>query len=219
MLKALIFDLDGTLVASNKIHLKEFRQVFKESFKISLKDSEILPLFGESVREIAARLLSKHKVEFSKKQLENFVKAKIESYAKAIGKKRLMPKANIAFLKKLKKQGVKLAIASGTERKMLKASLKPEEKKLFSVLVCANDVRHAKPHPELLNLAVKRLKVKKQECIYIGDGLLDAKAAKNSSLKFVGFLSGIASRKEFENSGAVAVVGKIQELSRVLRES
>ena len=216
MIKAVIFDLDGTLIDTNKIHLAEFKRVFKDSFSISLKDSEILPLFGESVGEIVSRLLSRHGKAFSKKQVGNLVRQKVSLYASEIRKKHLMHASTLKFLKKLRKKGLKLAIASGTERKMLNASLKPKELRLFDALVCANDVKRAKPFPDELSLAVKKLGLRKSECLFVGDGLLDAKAAENAGVRFAALLSGIVSRKEFQKLKPVAVLKEIKGLEKVL---
>ncbi|MBS3058053.1 MAG: HAD-IA family hydrolase [Candidatus Diapherotrites archaeon] len=218
MLKVVIFDLDGTLIASNRLHLLTFQKAFKEVFGISLEKAELLPLFGESIREIAERMLETHGQKASVKKLDGFAELKVKLYDGVIEKKHLMHKSTFAFLKKLKRKGLKLAIASGTERKMLFASLKPVELELFDVLICANDVKRSKPFPDELNLALKKLKLGRKECLYVGDSLPDAKAARTAGMKFVGFLSGVVSRKRFESVKSLAVIRKIPELGRIVEK-
>lgn len=212
----MIFDLDGTLVDTNGIHLENFRKDFPKQFGFRPKDSEVLPLFGKSAVEIAQILARKRGIKLDAKKLVEFARLKESLFVKSAKGKHFLSKANFLFLKKLKARGLKIAIASGSSRKMLNASLKTFERKLFDCIVCADDVLHSKPNPLMIFKALKCLRVKKGNAVFVGDGFLDAKTAKNANLRFVAVLSGITSRKQFEKFKPLLIVKKARDLGKVL---
>lgn len=82
-------------------------------------------------------------------------------------------------LKALKKKRVKMCIVSATPHKSVLHILRKKDLlKYFSFIIGEEDVKHQKPHPESINKAVRRLKLKKNECLYVGDSLADSGAAR-----------------------------------------
>ena len=73
----------------------------------------------------------------------------------------------------------------------------------FQVVVGSEDVQKWKPNPEPLFLAAKKLSVSPIDCIYIGDSVHDAKAAKSAGMEFIGVLTGTGKREELEKFGKV----------------
>jgi len=54
--------------------------------------------------------------------------------------------------------------------------------KVFGVVVCANDVQHAKPNPEIYLKAAKRMKLSPKECLAIEDTLQGIRSAKGAGM-------------------------------------
>ena len=56
----------------------------------------------------------------------------------------------------------------------------------FSVCVCAEDAGRRKPHPAPLNLALRRLKLSPEECVYVGDSPEDIEMARRARVRAIG---------------------------------
>ena len=68
-----------------------------------------------------------------------------------------------------------------------------------TTIVGGEDVEEHKPHPEGLLLAKEKLKIKKEQAIYIGDSLVDVEAAKAAEIDFIAVLTGTVSKQVFED--------------------
>ena len=60
----------------------------------------------------------------------------------------------------------------------------------FKVICGGNTFRHKKPHPGMLNALIKKMKIKKKDCLFIGDSEHDYEAALNSKVDFLLKLNG-----------------------------
>ncbi len=76
----------------------------------------------------------------------------------------------------------------------------------FACVLGAEDVPAFKPDPSGLLLALERLEVPPAEAIYVGDTTIDAEAAANAGLRFVGVLTGPTTRDDFAPFAAAAIL-------------
>jgi beta-phosphoglucomutase-like phosphatase (HAD superfamily) len=58
---------------------------------------------------------------------------------------------------------------------------------LFDAVVCAEDITHSKPHPEIFLKAAERLREMPENCLVIEDSKLGVEAAKSAGMKCIGF--------------------------------
>jgi phosphoglycolate phosphatase len=146
-----------------------------------------------------------------KKVLETYDKM-WEIYDKKIRKKiKKMPGVDVA-MKKIKLE--KAIVTTGgmyATKNMLKDSLK-----YFHVVVTREDTKNHKPDAEPLLLACKKLKIKPEEAVYVGDSVIDYKTAKNAGMKFIGFLSNGSTKKEFKQAGVKITIKSLDELPRII---
>ena len=117
---------------------------------------------------------------------------------------------------KLLKKKYLIAIATGSSKIVLLHSTKKVFTNLFDLIVSINDVKKGKPNPDQLILASKKLKIKKENCLMVGDSLYDLEAAKNAGMDFIGVTTGFTSRKEMKKHGAKIVVKSIWELGKII---
>lgn len=80
-------------------------------------------------------------------------------------------------------------------------------------------MRNHKPNPELLFKSARILKVKPNECIYIGDSENEMIAARRANMYGVGITTGVFSKKQLEKAGAKKVFKSREEFLEFLKSS
>lgn len=84
---------------------------------------------------------------------------------------------------------------------------------LITTLACSDEVSRGKPHPDLVFLAVERLRVMPSDCIVVGDSVLDMEMARQAGAKAaVGVLSGSAGRADLLGAADI-IIGDISEIT------
>lgn len=198
MKKSILFDLDGTLVNSIPTLLTCFRQVFAEFEAPYPGDERISALIGTGAEEILSAFFPNKKVDTA---IANYRKFYL----------RLQQNGVIVFYPKvrdvlisLRSDEYTLGIITSKPRFLSEQLLgQLEAMEYFSVIVGGEDVTNKKPHPEPLYLALKNLGIPAEQSIYVGDSIHDAQSAKNAGMRFVGVLTGTASRETLSPYGTV----------------
>lgn len=207
----LIFDLDGTLIDSMPSHIKAFEKVYLvRGIKIEIK--EIMHLMGLPAAEIIKFLNKRYKIK------ENILKMRDERrnyFFELVKNKDITIKGVRRTIKNLSKN-YKMAIVTGSSRKSYLGSTDKEFQKIFDYVVCVDDVKKAKPSPDELILAAKKLKIKSSECLMIGDSIFDQIAAKRAKMDSVGVLTGYTSSIKLKKAGAKFVIKSVNDLDKVI---
>jgi len=110
-----------------------------------------------------------------------------------------------ALFEQLRKEGRSIAIATSCAKDELRhylALLGVSE--LIDAVACGDDVKHGKPHPDLIRLALRRAGAP-AEALMVGDTPYDAEAAEAAGVAAVGVLTGEFSRRALTDAGCVAV--------------
>lgn len=180
MIKAILFDLDGTLVDTLPSYLRSYNQALKKQ-GVNLTEREIVKAcFGKTEETICKELGIPDKTEEFRKTYfaevkDHFVKGK------------LFPGVP-DFLDLVSEKQIKLGIVSFAYTwyvdKMVKAvSLD----KYFKVIIGFNDVKKAKPDPEAALLACNKLEVLPEETVVVGDSKSDILMGKNAGCRAILF--------------------------------
>jgi len=193
MIKAIIFDVDGTLVDSNEIAVKCIQKSAKE-LNLKIPDrNKIHSFWGRSLKYMVNNLWKNYDHhKFRRYYFNCLEKHKIKQ----------IPGAK-AVIKKLKKEYV-LGIVSGKARLTMLRQFKYMgiDKNDFKFLLSADDTKFHKPDPKVFAKGVRKLKgINKKEILYVGDFIMDYLAAKIEGFQFVAVLSGFGKRKEFLENG------------------
>ncbi|OGY28010.1 MAG: hypothetical protein A2864_00160 [Candidatus Woykebacteria bacterium RIFCSPHIGHO2_01_FULL_39_12] len=172
MLKAVLFDFDGTIADSLHFHLMAWRKTFNHYGK-NLSDEEIIRDAFYVTEE-----------EFTKKFKIDDVKAFFDLYYTHLSEviTELKLHENLEeVLSWLKKKNIKLAIISFADREYLVAQLsRLKIANFFDAVLGHRDASHPKPHSEIAKKAMKILEVNTDETLLIGDTELDIKTGKNA---------------------------------------
>ncbi len=211
MIKAIIFDFDGVIAKSNFPGAYVLEKLLADNgIKKSVKD--LFPHFGEPPKQILQEMLHRRHVERIMKEY-----TKIMTSDDYVRKVKLVRGAKHAIVN-LKKR-YRVSVASGAIRpSLLKVMKHTGVKKYFPVTLSANDVRHGKPHPEILMKAMKKLKAKKNEAVYVCDAPNDVIAARRAGIKSIVVLTGVLDRKTAERMKADFIIRDITKLGALLRK-
>ena len=180
--KAIFFDLDGTLIDSIPFHKKSFQLLFQK-FGQRLPEREISRYIRWSTDEIYHKLRVKQRLRLD---LEKFLELRRQEYYSLIRGKKMVFKDRVSLLKKLRKR-FKLALVTNSSIHTTKRSTPDSLLCLFDKIVTFSDVLRGKPAPDMLFLACRKLRVKPSECIMIGDSVVDIKAAHASRMPAIGW--------------------------------
>lgn len=175
----LLFDFDGTLLDTNELIIQTFQTVLDANYPGKFNRDTILPFLGPTLKET----------------FDSIDPVKSEEHMQAYREWNLTNHDNLAkefdgvahTLTKLKENGMKMAIVSTKRNNMIWKGLDLISiGHLFDTVVGLDDVRNAKPDPEPILLALKRLNSSPEEALMIGDNFHDILGGKNAGVRTAG---------------------------------
>ena len=211
--KAIIFDLDGTLINSMPYHELAFKDLLREH-NIEIDEKHLRKMLGLSTETILKSLKKKYKF---KESIEDLREERRYHYFKFLGTKNIVFPGVMKMLEKLRLD-YKLAIATGSSLVVFNHSVDADFRELFDVVVTINDVKsdRGKPMPDQLIIAAKKMRVKPFECLMIGDSIYDGLAAKRAYVDFIGVLTGFTLKRDLLKENPVKVISSAKELYKSL---
>ena len=213
---AFLFDLDGTLIDSVYQHVLAWREA-TQAAGIELPVWRIHRQIGMSGGLMLNALLRETGRPVSKKEAEHIQAVHAKAFADQASSLRILPGAQ-ELLDTLAAEGVAHAIATSGRLHNARHALKLLKLHNDVPIVTRDDVRFAKPDPDLFLAAGQRLHVPMSRCVIVGDSVWDLLAARRAFGLGVGLLSGGYGREELERAGAYRVYQDPAELLRHLDE-
>ena len=213
---AFLFDLDGTLIDSVYQHVLAWREA-TQAAGIELPVWRIHRQIGMSGGLMLNALLRETGRPVSKKEAEHIQAVHAKAFAEQASSLRILPGAQ-ELLDTLAAEGVAHAIATSGRLHNARHALKLLKLRDDVPIVTRDDVRFAKPDPDLFLAAGQRLNVPMSRCVIVGDSVWDLLAARRAFGLGVGLLSGGYGREELERAGAYRVYQDPAELLRHLDE-
>jgi beta-phosphoglucomutase len=218
MLRAVIFDFDGVLVDSEKLHLQAINDVLSR-FKIEISTQEYYEKFlGLSDRELLEVINNRGKnLALTHMQFKQLLQSKAEAF-KNLAITGVPVIAGVPeFLKMLADNQIPLAICSGALLPEIEILLKGANlRDYFDVIVSAEQVKKGKPDPEGFVLTLELLNKKRftpiepSACIVIEDSHWGLEAAKKAGMHPVAVTNSYSADKL---KPADKVVGNLSELT------
>lgn len=188
MLDALIFDLDGTLLDSNQLHVQAWQNAFHDH-DFSVTDARIAAEVGKGGDQLVPAIIGQVDDETSKQLRDAYAK-----HIEPILKTATIPVIDGAreLLEELQKRGVRLALATSSKADFLEqmeraASWKFREE--FEVVTTSDDAPSSKPAPDIISAVVEKLQLSPAQCALVGDTPFDAQAARLGGVSCLGVLS------------------------------
>jgi HAD superfamily hydrolase (TIGR01509 family) len=200
---ALLFDLDGTLIDSVYQHVLAWQEALT-LFGIELSVWKIHRRIGMSGGLFVTALLRETGGSLSTGQIRELNLAHAEAYGRRRDSVRPLPGAR-ELLAALTRQDVTWAIATSGLAVAAQPALDMLGLPADTPLITRDQVRHAKPDPDLFLAAAGRVGVDVGDAVVVGDSIWDLLAARRAGALGVGVLSGGYGRDELERAGAYRV--------------
>jgi HAD superfamily hydrolase (TIGR01509 family) len=212
-----LFDLDGTLVDSVYQHVLAWREALDHE-GIDLSVWRIHRRIGMSGGLFTNMLLRETGLEISPERVERLRQLHAEAYIRRRHQVRPLPGAR-ELLNCLTENESPWAVATSGRMETAKLHLEALGIDPAVIPVVTRDqVKHAKPDPDLFLAAADRLGAKIEHSVVIGDAIWDMLAARRARALSVGLLSGGYGQDELERAGAARVYEDPADLLRHLDE-
>jgi HAD superfamily hydrolase (TIGR01509 family) len=205
-----VFDIDGTLVDTNYLHIDAWRRAFLEH-GIAVTTAEVHRHIGMGSGLFLERLVGEARDDLKQAWSRHFDALKPEI--------RALPGA-ADLVRAVAATGTAAVLASSSEESDLQALLDAlDVRDALDGVTSAGDVEEAKPEPEVFQVAMAKAELDRERTVVVGDTVWDVEAAARCGLPCVCVLTGGIGAAELEAAGAVAVYGSAADLLREIRSS
>lgn len=202
--KAVLFDLDGTLVNSLPLIFRNCKEVF-EALNIPWNDGEVMNWVGIPLRQIAEY--------FAKDQVEEYLKIYQECFCRDHDLYIELYPHTVEMLKTLRKNNFKIALVTSKGKPATTKTFDLMElNQYFDVLVTAHDVKIHKPNPEPIYKALELLGLSPKEAIFVGDSPYDLEAGNKASVDTLGVSWGMAKVEALEEYHPLGILNTWEDL-------
>jgi HAD superfamily hydrolase (TIGR01549 family) len=204
---AVLFDIDGTLVDSNYLHIHAWCRAFRD-VGITVESWRIHRCIGMD----GARLLKLLTEDAEEDVQERAKDLHLQYFTESAPLLKRLPGAR-ELLERIHALGLQIVLATSAsedELSLLRKVLDGDD--VVSAMTSSKDVDVAKPEPGIIQVALERAGVDASDAVYVGDAVWDIVACKNAGVPSIGVLSGGVSREELGNAGAEMVFDNTREL-------
>jgi HAD superfamily hydrolase (TIGR01509 family) len=221
MIKAVIFDMDGTIVDSEPIYEKVNEEIYKKyGFNLSQEDYD--RHMGANLKDIWEDILDRYQVkdEYSHYKIEDFMEEHIHESYQGLAEAEeleLMPgvKEWFGFLKD---HGYKMIIASSSYSPVIEHVYQRFELgQYMEGYVDGNSIENGKPAPDIFLKAAEKMGVKAEECLVIEDSENGVNGAHQAGAKVVGFNRAQDESQNLSNADLVIEEFNQENLQQILK--
>jgi HAD superfamily hydrolase (TIGR01509 family) len=215
-LRALIFDLDGTLVDTVYAHIFAWQRALAEA-GMALEGWRIHRKIGMSGGLFTRAVARELGHDISPMEEAALLNRHGELFLELLPERRPLPGA-VELINFLKSNKILFGVATSGRRPEINASLEVVGIGQETIIVERGDVARAKPEPDLFLACQQRLGVSVDDCYVVGDAVWDLLAARRAGMLSIGLLSGGYGEDELSQAGAFRVYRDPAELHRSLDE-
>ncbi|MFQ5790507.1 MAG: HAD family hydrolase [Acidobacteriota bacterium] len=204
MYRAVVFDLDGTLVQTEKLKATSYARAAVELCPTNLAEEEVVEAFkevvGRSRREVSLSLMEKFGLEgTARTRMDEFgVRAPWQAYARLRVRiyERMLADPNVLrrhrwphnleLLQQARERRYRTGLATMSHCEQAKRVLEILElESAFDFVATRDDVEHPKPDPEIYLLVAHELSLPPRECLVVEDSPAGVEAAKAAGMSVI----------------------------------
>ncbi|MET7478446.1 HAD family hydrolase [Streptomyces sp. NPDC005648] len=215
MERAAVFDVDGTLVDTNHLHVATWWEAFRQAGH-QVPMHAIHRSVGLGSEDLIARLLGERRDKDEDAELSAAHTALYGQYFDRLPALRDAGR----LLRHLDRDGWRVVLAtsaSGPELSALRRALSADE--AITATASADDVEQGKPAPEPVEHALELAGVPAERAVFVGDTVWDMRAGTRAGVRCLGVLCGGIPRADLEEAGAEAVYDDPAHLLASLADS
>ncbi len=205
MIRAVVFDFDGTLVDSTESIFREYQRVVEIMGLREISYGEFRRELGKPWDKVLETLwpgvdVGEFSIVYRQEKEETELLAHVPEALRELGRR------------------FRLALLTSRGEKTLYRILGESgiSKETFEVILHKDSLHAHKPDPEALHHLLRLMRLKPGEAVYVGDSVVDAACAKAAGVAFVGVLTGGATREEFEGLCVSHVISSMEELPALI---
>lgn len=181
-MRAVIFDFDGVILDSEPQHHEAFEELFKCN-GIPFHETP-QTMTGIPARKLIPMVARKAGIELTAEKIADMDRQRDEIYLELILHRAALLPGALDLLHALKKAGIKIALASSSNDRLLQAILpKVGLSGMFDAVVGGDHVPHGKPNPDIFLKAAEALGVPPSNCVVIEDANAGVQAARAAGMK------------------------------------
>ena len=210
MPKAVIFDVDGTLVDSVDLHAKAWQDAFAE-FGHEIAHGELRGQIGKGGDELMPMFLSPDELKQRGKALESRRSEILKE--RYLGRITAFPQVRALF-ERIRQDGTKIILASSAKSDELATYKKIAHiADLVDAETSSDDAEKSKPHPDIFEAALATIPgLDAADALVVGDTPYDAEAATKANLRVVGVLCGGFAEAGLREAGCIAIYADPEQL-------
>ena len=205
IVKLVIFDLDGTLVNSDKTVIRILNTIRKDLTLPALKSKDISFFLSLGGEEMISKIIGNDLD--AKKYLGVFRQRYLED---SLGNENLFDGV-VAYLNHLKNKNIKMAVFTNKPKDLTNKTLKRHKiSNYFNYVVTSDDLEFKKPSPDGCYKLIEMSSIPSENIIMIGDSELDQKAANSASIPF--YYHNVLSNDPIIASNSIKVFNNFNDL-------
>jgi HAD superfamily hydrolase (TIGR01509 family) len=209
VLKAVIFDIDGTLVDTVDFHTQSWQKTFQH-FGYQIPYEQIRPQIGKGSDQLMPVFFSQEELNASAEGRP--IGERMRDYRRELYKREYHPRIQAfpqvrELFQRLKTDGKRIALASSATKEDLATYKRVMNVgDLVDVATTTEEVKSSKPEPDVFQVTLDKLGgITPDEVIVVADTPYDAEAAAKVNLKTIGVLCGNFSEANLRQAGCIAI--------------
>jgi HAD superfamily hydrolase (TIGR01549 family) len=200
---AFIFDIDGTLVDSNELHVDSWDRAFRR-FGKQFPREKLRAQIGKGSDQYVPEFLTPDEIDRFGKELDDYRSDLF--WKEYLPKVRPFPKVRELF-QRIRDHDKRIVLASSGKKADTKYYI--DLLKIHNLIdgyVSGDDADHSKPAPDIFAASLKKLgRISPADAVTLGDTRFDIEATRKAGMKTIAFLCGGTSESVLREAGAVAI--------------
>ncbi|MFO7896705.1 MAG: HAD family phosphatase [Candidatus Cloacimonadales bacterium] len=212
MIEAIIFDMDGVLIDSEPIYF-EVEQALFQKLGLDISFQQHNKFVGMTMPAIWKKIKAEYELDYTIEQLVEMHKKGI--YQRFVAAADLLPNPGLAtLLEYLKQHNYRLAVASSTNRELVKIILKKLQLlQWFESFSGGDEVVAGKPEPDVFLLAAQKLEISTEKCLVFEDSENGVLAAKAAGMQVIGYQNSGSGQQNL--AAAEAIISNFHNLEKI----
>lgn len=215
MAKAIIFDLDGTLLDTRKDLANSINFMLEALNKKKLSQEEIISHVGHGIKYLVEECAKPKNEEDTKEAISLFKKF----YSKEYLKNTIPYDGTKDLVIRLKEEGLIIGVNSNKDDIYTKELIKKHYKEIdLKYVLGGKEGIEKKPSPQAVNIILNDMGVRKEDTIYIGDSVVDVDTAKNAGIFSLIVGWGFSKKEDLLKEKGIKLVESPSEILEYIKE-